>query len=332
MKRITAVLLIVFMLTGAFPLSGALAAPDPSTTAGGEFNSVQLTGARAITYHDGYIYAAQRDNPGGIYRADIHTGIVTKVLELNRTMSVALNQAGDLFYTVDDNNAVIKKIAKSDLASLPLSSSAAAAVSTNYYATNLSYVYGISFDAADNLYFTDYASKGIYKLTPGQGQATKLIDQFSTPLYGLSVDPNGMIYIVGENDLHLYTVKPDGSQITRKSSSPISSLNSIAFLPNGKAYFSRGNNIVAAPEYNEGLAPDTKKPVMSLNGSMERLVKYGAETADPGAAVTDNADTEFMTDVTPIKDGSSVTGINTTVPSTFYSLHNAENAVGSIAA
>ncbi|GGG63059.1 immunoglobulin-like domain-containing protein [Paenibacillus radicis (ex Gao et al. 2016)] len=329
MKRITAVLLILLMLTGAFPLSSTLAAPDPSPI--GEFNSVQLTGARAVTYHDGYIYAAQRDNPGGIYRIDIHTGLVTKVLELNKIMSVALNQAGDLFYTIDSNRAVIKKIANRDLTSLPLSSSTVAAVSTNYYATNLSYVYGMSFDAEDNLYFTDYTSKGIYKFTQGQGQATKILDHFSTPLYGLSVGPSGNLYIVGENDLHLYMVNANGSQITKKSFSPIASLNSIVFLPNGKAYLALSNNIMAAPEYNDSHAPFTEKPVISLNGSMELLVKYGAEFADPGATVTDNVDTGLTTEVTCTKDGSSVTGIDTTVPSTYYIHYNAEDAAGNIA-
>lgn len=309
---------------GGFTASSVVTvnAPDPGQTP-------YVNDARAIAYHDGYIYVAQR-GLGGIYRINIHTGALTKVLIQQTVMAVALNQNGDLFYTTDGSR-MVKKIAKSDLTNLPITSEAAGTVSSDYYNTGFSYVYGLAFDANDHLFFTDYMTRGIYTLPNGQTSATPVITNFSTPLSGITVSPKGVIYGVGE-DAHLYAVNKDGGPVTKKSTTPLWGICGIAYQPNGKAFLSRSSNIAPAPEFDEEPVPDTGKPVIILNGAAQITLKYGTVFTDPGVNVTDNVDTGLTAQVTYTKDDVSVSGIDTNVPGTYVIHYNATDAAGNHAA
>ncbi|MFF2909309.1 S-layer homology domain-containing protein [Paenibacillus sp. NPDC057934] len=323
MKKTISVLLILLLLVGTHPWSSVFAAPDSPSSGG--FQSPTISDARSIAYHDGYIYVAQR-GPGGIYRVDAHTGSVTKVLDLGYIMSVALNQAGDLFYTVDSTET-IKKIDKNDLKNLPLSSATVSTVSKNFYNTGFKYVYGLAFDEADNLYFSDYINKGIYKLPQGQSSATTIVKNLNTHISKLSISPDGVIYGVGD-DSNLYTISMDGSQVKKKSNAPIPGLNGIAFLPDGEAFLSRSNSITPAPEFNIGPPPDTEKPTITLNGAANLSVKYGSVFTDPGVIVTDNVDTGLAAQVTYSMNDISLPGIDTSVPGTYVLRYNATDTAG----
>jgi hypothetical protein len=78
-------------------------------------------------------------------------------------------------------------------------------------------------------------------------------------------------------------------------------------------------------------APDTTKPVITLNGSASVTVENGATYTDAGATVTDNKDTGLTATVTYKKDGASVSGIDTSVAGTYTIYYNVSDAAGNAA-
>ncbi|WP_028552404.1 S-layer homology domain-containing protein [Paenibacillus sp. UNC451MF] len=241
-KKPFLILMILSLVLGMLPISSAWAGSSssgPST----------ITDPRSLAYHDGYIYVAQRD-ADKISRISVATGQVSDVLVMSKyanPMSVAFNSQGDLFYTNDNYTSIVYKIPASSLTDLPLNSAQITSNSQIFYTgTTLHYPYGLAFDADDNLYMTDYTTKGIYKL--GQGQVLEPIFLSTTqPLYGINFSPNGdlyffdewgKIYKIAQADL---TGKIFIDPSKRQLIETVPGGFGIVFLPDGTHYISTSN-------------------------------------------------------------------------------------------
>ncbi|GGG79086.1 S-layer homology domain-containing protein [Paenibacillus radicis (ex Gao et al. 2016)] len=325
MKRSLSLLMALMLLLASFPAAKAWAVP-PTPSA---FISAALQDARALAYHDGYIYAAQRE-PGGIFRISVETGEVTKVLNRGYIMTVALNEAGDLFFTTDNYDQNIYKISSSALTNFPLPANSA----TPYYNTGFNFVYGLAFDAADNLYFTDYTTKGIYKLASGASAATTVISGLSSPVKGITISPAGNLYAIDDRSNKIFRIASehltagavDASKFELFKNAQLQP-SGIAYLPNGKAYKAYGSSVSQFPELDEQVL-DTVKPVITLIGSSTVLVRNGTAFHDSGVTVTDNVDNDLTAAVTYSLNGAPLPAIDTTVPGMYTITYSATDAAG----
>ncbi|OZQ75554.1 immunoglobulin-like domain-containing protein, partial [Paenibacillus sp. VTT E-133291] len=328
MKRSLSLLMALIILFVSLPAAKALEVPYSLSPS--EFINASVPGARALAYHEGYIYAAQRD-PGGIYRISVETGEVTKVLDREYVMTVALNQAGDLFFTTDNYDRNIYKINKSALVNFPLPSNSG----TAYYNTGFNFVYGMAFDATDNLYFTDYTSKGIYKLTPGATSATSVIKGLPTAVQGITISSAGHLYAIEDYNNNIYRINSDHLLNSTVAESEFELLlnmrtipNGIAYLPNGKAYISYGSQVFQSPELGEN---DTEKPVITLNGASTLLVRNGTSFSDPGVSVSDNVEIDLTAKVTYSLNNVELPTIDTTVAGRYTIRYDATDTAGNAA-
>ncbi|MFF2093404.1 S-layer homology domain-containing protein [Paenibacillus sp. NPDC058174] len=325
MKRSLSLLMALMLLLASFPAAKAWAVPPAPS----QFISVPIQDVRTLAYHDGYIYAAQRE-PGGIFRISVETGEVTKVLNRGYIMTVALNGAGDLFFTTDSYDQNIYKISSSELTDFPLPANSA----TPYYNTGFNFVYGLAFDAADNLYFTDYSSRGIYKLAPGASAATTVIDDLSTELQGITISPSGHLYAADDRSNKIFRIASEHLAAGTVDASQLEQYKNVQFqttgmtyLPNGKAYKAYGSSVSQFPELDEQLT-DTVKPVITLIGASTMLIRKGAPFHDPGVTVTDNVDNNLTAEAAYSLNGNTLPAIDTAVPGTYTISYSAADAAG----
>ncbi|MFD0679353.1 MULTISPECIES: S-layer homology domain-containing protein [unclassified Paenibacillus] len=238
-KKALIIVMILTMILSMIPLS-SVGAASPA-------DSITISDPRSMAYYNGYIYVAQR-GPGKISRISTTTGQVSDVLVMSTgssPMAVAINSQGDLFYTKDSNKNVFK-ISAASLTSLPLNASQVNTLSQSYFLGDLNYIYGLTFDANDNLFMTDYITKGIYRLDLGQTVPTAVITGASQAINGIAFNTNGDLYFVDDwekaykIDKADLTVKSatDPTKIKFLESTSNPAANGVIFLPDGTHYIS----------------------------------------------------------------------------------------------
>ncbi|RCX20601.1 S-layer family protein [Fontibacillus phaseoli] len=189
-----------------FTFEDEAAPPAPQEPA--EFqNSVQLENPRGLAYYNNEVYVAQFLTDGGT-KARISkiskSGAVTPLVVFDysaNVKSVALNSSGDLYFTLEANakdNNIYKIPADRLPLSGPIGSGQVAAKAEVFYTpTNEpSWVMGLAFDSEDNLYFSTFTTKGIYKIAKGENTATEVLTNFSSAISSLAFHPNGDLYFV----------------------------------------------------------------------------------------------------------------------------------------
>ena len=235
-KSFFALLMIFSLMFSLLPVSSVSAAPS------------SISDARGLAYHDGYIYAAQRD-VDKISRVSLATGQVSDVLIMSQyanPMAVAFNSQGDLFYTLDSYTSTVYKIPASSLTSLPLDAAQVASSRQVFYTgSTLHFPYGLAFDANDQLYMTDFTTKGIYKLNSDQ-TLVPILQNATQPLYGISFSPNGDLYYLDEwgGSYKISQADLTGRPATDTTKSQFLENVSgygIVFLPDGTHYIAWGS-------------------------------------------------------------------------------------------
>jgi len=233
-------ILVVSLFLG-YLVPGAHAAPkDPIPTE---------SGPRDIDYHNGYVYAAHR-NLNKITRTKLADSSIETVVTHSTNayfvpMSVALNSAGDLFYTRDSDINVYKIPA----AGLPVDVSTTAPV---VYATltGTNFLYATAFDSEGNLYVANNSSnpsRSIVKVAPGGSPVTTIVSGFTRTVVGLTFSQEGDLYI--QDDWNkFYIVSSDdlasGSGASYEEITGVPSIPSnggLATLPDGSIIYSAGN-------------------------------------------------------------------------------------------
>ncbi|UUZ84869.1 hypothetical protein LJK88_15390 [Paenibacillus sp. P26] len=289
-KKPLLIFMILSLLFSMLPLSTASAAT-------GMPDSITISDPRGMAYFDGYIYVAQRSQ-GKISRISTATGQVSDVVSagaINSAMAVAVNSNGDLFYTRDSDQTV-HKIPAASLTNLPLSAAQVSGLSQSYFTGSLNYIYGLAFDTNDNLYLTDYTSKGIYESPQGQTNPVPIITNAAQSILGIGFSLGGDLYYlnrsyqifkIAQADL---TVKaatdPTKAQLME---TPSPSANGIVFLPDGSHYLSSlsTGTIYKHAFAREAIAADQKLDPGILYGGgrrgyefpdlFKRLARYGRD-------------------------------------------------------
>lgn len=101
---------------------------------------------------------------------------------------------------------------------------------------------GPAFDADGNLYFVNWTSSAIMRLTP-DGELSEIFNTGGIPA-GLAFSPDGWLYIADEgDDIHgILRIRPDGSEkelvVNAYHGKPLNGANDLVFGPDGTLYFS----------------------------------------------------------------------------------------------
>lgn len=236
------------LLTGVIPRTYA-STGEPITTVGDAYG---------IHYFDGYIYAALR-NSGIITRTPVSGNSDSEVVVTGTgasfVMAVAVNSAGDLFYTRDSNNRIYK-IAASALENLPVDASAA----EEYMMLPGTYLYAMAFDAENNLYVSSKSTgtdASIYKIAQDK-TATEVLAGSAESIYGLAFSSAGDLYIQRNGNLlskvagHELETADEPAVEPVPGTSYVGGAFGIAILPDGEIVYS---NISATIRYLNYVIP-----------------------------------------------------------------------------
>ncbi len=282
--------------------------------------SIQVPNAYGMAYHGDYVYVAQRDT--GLARVNLYSGKIEPIVSSSQSfMAVALDSAGNLFFTID-SDSTIYKLDHNDLNDLPLSQSNFNAKKSVYFASNqYTFFYGLAIDNNDNIYFTDYSSKSILKLPANSLTPQVVINGFSTKFTSFTFDPLGNLYASGR-DGNVYRIDSSSLQ-----SLPLNA-NSLVNISNGQ--FGGGYGMFFTPDGTSYMGSSFEKnsestltPVITLNGSSPTTVNQNDSFYDPGVTITPNQYTNLKTVTTYTLNGSSVPGVDTSVPGTYTIHYNA---------
>lgn len=286
-----------------------------------DLSTIFVNHAYGMAYHGDYVYVAQRGF--GISRVNLYSGKVETVTDSEQMfMAVALDSSGNLYYTLDSDSHIYK-IPASTLESVPVSNSTFNSAKSTYFTSSGIFVYGLTIDAQDNIYYSDYKTQSIFKLASGAQTSTTVISGFSTPVQGFTMDPLGNFYAYGENTGQVYRIQSDAlkslpvsaDDVVNTSGSHYYNALGMVFLPNGQAYL--GNHFTNAPELS-------LIPVMTLNGSAQMTVAQGDTFIDPGVTFSSPYHYKGLNPViTYTLNGSSVSSIDTAVPGAYTIHYNA---------
>ncbi len=283
-------------------------------------SGIHVDNAYGMAYHGDYVYVAQRDK--GLARVNLYSGKVEQIVSSNQSfMAVALDSAGNLFFTID-SDSTIYKLDHNELNNLPMSESNFNAKKSVYFSSNqYTFFYGLAIDGNDNIYFTDYSSKSIIKLPTNSLTPQVVISGFSVKFTSFTFDPLGNLYTSGR-DGNVYRIDSSSLQ-----SLPLTT-NSLVNISNGQ--FSGGYGMFFTPDGTSYMGSSfgknqqsTLTPVITLNGVSPITITQYDTFYDPGVTVTPNKYTGLQKNTTYTLNGASVPGIDTSVAGTYTIHYNA---------
>lgn len=295
-----------------------------------DLSKISMPNAYGLAYYGDYVYVAQRDM--GISRINLYTGKVTPVVESDTSfMSVALNSAGDLFYTIDSDKNIYK-LSHTELDELPLTATEFSEKSTVIFSNTYKRVYGLAFDANDNLYFFNKGNNEILRLKSGSTTPETVISNVQmTYFVSFSFDLAGNLYAGGDNSRlyrissqDLKSIPMDESRLVNLKTNSFDSIYGMVFLPNGDSYIGNADNMQKSPIASS-------RPVINLIGSSEITLNQKDTFTDPGATVVDSNYKDLVAKVTFTFNGNSVDKIDTSIAGTYIIHYNAINPANSYA-
>ncbi|MDN4618655.1 DUF5011 domain-containing protein [Paenibacillus sp. PsM32] len=295
-----------------------------------DLSKISIPNAYGMAYYGDYVYVAQRDT--GISRVNLYTGKVTPVVESDTSfMSVALNSAGDLFYTIDSDKNIYK-LSHTELDQLPLTATDFSDKSTVIFSNTYKRIYGLAFDANDKLYFFDRGNNAILRLQPGSITPETVISDFQTTYFvSFSFDLAGNLYAGGDNSRiyrissqDLKSIPTDESRLVDLKTDSFDSVYGMVFLPNGDSYIGNSDNMQKSPIASS-------RPVINLIGSSEITLNEKDTFTDPGTTVTDSNYNNLVAKVTFTFNGHSVANIDTSIAGTYIIHYNVINPANSYA-
>lgn len=295
-----------------------------------DLSKISMPNAYGMAYYGDYVYVAQRGT--GISRINLYTGKVTPVVESAASfMSVALNSAGDLFYTIDSDKNIYK-LSHTELNQLPLTATEFSEKSTVIFSNTYKRVYGLAFDANDNLYFFNKGNNEILRLKSGSTTPETVISNVQiTYFVSFSFDLAGNLYAGGGNSRlyrissqDLKSIPMDESRLVNLKTNSFDSIYGMVFLPNGDSYIGNADNMKKSPIASS-------RPVINLIGSSEITLNQKDTFTDPGTTVTDSTYNNLVAKVTFTFNGNSVDKIDTSIAGTYIIHYNAINPANSYA-
>ncbi|WP_458120811.1 immunoglobulin-like domain-containing protein [Paenibacillus sp. Z6-24] len=297
-----------------------------------DLSKLGITAAYGVAYHDGYVYVAQRYK--ALIRVSVTTGEVTTIADAFKAfMAVAVDSEGNLYYSIDSDPRIYK-LNSSYLSSLPMTESELASRSTVYYThPGPTYIYGLVVDGSGNLYYSDYTNKAIIKVPPVTKQPVTVITNFPTSLRAFTFDNEGNFY-AGGNDSRIYRASAQNfgsaplapNAIVNITPNNYYSAYGLVFLPDGQAYMGTAGSIVK-------ISLQAAKPVITLKGNATVQVEADDVYTDPGVTIADpSSSSPLLPKVTYTFNGSTVSGVNTSVPGTYIVHYNVTNSSGTAAA
>lgn len=295
-----------------------------------DLSKISMPNAYGMAYYGDYVYVAQRDI--GISRVNLYTGKVTPVVESDTSfMSVALNSAGDLFYTIDSDKNIYK-LSHTELEQLPLTATDFSDKSTVIFSNTYKRIYGLAFDANDKLYFFDRGNNAILRLQPGSITPETVISDFQTTYFvSFSFDLAGNLYAGGDNSRiyrissqDLKSIPTDESRLVNLKTDSFDSVYGMVFLPNGDSYIGNSDNMQKSPIASS-------RPVINLIGSSEITLNQKDTFTDPGTTVTDSTYNNLVAKVNFTLNGNYVDKIDTSIAGTYIIHYNAINPANSYA-
>lgn len=298
-----------------------------------------------MAYHNGYVYVSSYYQ--GIDRVSVTTGVVEHVVQAQNqshsyVFGVALNKAGDLFYTKNEDTHVYKLSAKY-LQDLPLDSTTFTDKSEIFDSYNNSNIVGLAIDNNDNMYIgnNNYNYNLTSESTLIKVNLTTKARQNVLPnnninnyynVSGVTTDAKGNLFystnaFIFAGNIGLKKISYDHLQNLPVDNSFIESYQSdvyfaqgLVILPNGKGYYSNGSAIQPFKK----VAP----PVITLNGESYIRLTQGDAYVDAGVAVTDAVDGNLQPTVTYTLNGESVNAIDTSVVGEYIVHYNVQNSSG----
>ncbi len=202
----------------------------------------------------GNLYVANRDS--GTVNEVMPSGTVTTFFAGHGSLTALAYSAGKL-YVADLGTNTVNAISSG----LPIST----------FATGFENPEGLSFDAAGNLYFSDYANNTISKVTPN-GTVSILVPAsagLKTPT-GLAFDAAGNLYVANQGNGTVGKVTPGGAVSTIVSTG-LSTPTGLAFDAAGNLYISNeGNNTISEVTARQlaGPAPYTPTTIVPTSAGL----------------------------------------------------------------
>lgn len=287
--------------------------------------TVNLSGVYGMAYHGDYAYVAQRYS--AISQISLYTGKVTPVVTSQTAfMAVALNSAGDLFYTIDSDQKIYK-LDHQYLTQLPLSEADFNAKSTVFYSGNYNYLYGLAIDSKDNLYFSDYTSKSVLKIADGTTTPVVVLSNFTTSFTGFGFDTADNLYMAGDNSKvylisqqNLSSLPVDSSHVKNLTPDTYVTAYGLVFLSNGDSYIGSAGK---EPIQKSPLVAN--RPEIQLLGSSLITLNVGESFTDPGTTVFDNVYSNLTATATYTLDGVNVASVDTNTAGTYVIHYNVTN-------
>lgn len=295
-----------------------------------------------MAYHNGYVYVSSYQK--GIDRVSVTTGVVEHVVQSpDYFLGVALNKAGDLFYTVY-GKSIVYKISAKYLKDAPLDSESLKELSEVFDSYNVGIIYGLAIDNNDNMYignssynYNSTSDSNLIKVNLTTKARQNVLTYNNTDYYynrvlGVTTDAKGNLFysttgFLGMGNIGLKKISYDHLQNLPMNNSLIESYQSdiysaygLVILPNGTGYYSNTNSIQPFKK----VAP----PVITLNGDSSVRLTQGDAYVDAGVAITDAVDSNLQPTVTYTLNGEPVNAIDTSVVGEYIVHYNVQNSSG----
>lgn len=311
-----------------------------------DLDQLNIRGALGMAYHNGSVYIAQGSS--GISKVELSSGTVTSIVYggyyADNVVTVAFNQAGDLFYTLEDKS-IINKIDAQYLQDAALNPEQFKKYSSLYLDLSdkesdgndpIKNISNIAFNSQDQLYIAvplDFFDTTLYRWNSNNQLLERVTQEDIEDLQVMTFDENDNLYFkatlykpdfsdrgffkISANELKNLPV----ADTSFKSYLEINTMNinsdGIVFLPDGRGYYSENGKIKA-------IFPRSA-PLISLKGNYNPVLFAGDTYIEEGVTVQDATYSKLDVKVTYTLDSKAVASINTSISGEYTVHYNVTN-------
>lgn len=311
-----------------------------------DIDQLDILSNLGMTYHNGSVYLAKGSS--GISKVELSSGTVTSIVYggyyADTIVTVAFNQAGDLFYTLE-NQAKINKVDAKYLQNSALNPEQLRKYSSIYLDLSdkapagqepIENISNIVFDSQDQLYIANpvfYFDAVLYRWNQNNQQLEAIIQSDVENFQVMALDKNDNFYFNGNvsrpafakhgffkipaDKLKQLPVSDDAAELYRDIGSLYPNAKGMVFLPDGRGYYNDNGKIKA-------IYPRSK-PIITLIGDYYPKLFVGDTYVEEGVTVQDATYSEFKTKVTYTFDGKPESFLDTSIPGEHTVHYNATN-------
>lgn len=311
-----------------------------------DLDQLNIRGALGMAYHNGSVYIAQGSS--GISKVQLSSGTVTSIVYggyyADNIVTVAFNQAGDLFYTLE-NKSIINKIDAQYLQNAALTPEQFKKCSSLYLDLSgkasdgndpIKNISNIAFNSQDQLYIAvplNFFDTTLYRWNSNNQLLERVTQEDIEDLQVMTFDENDNLYFkatlykpdfsdrgffkISANELKNLPV----ADTSFKSYLEINTMNinsdGIVFLPDGRGYYSENGKIKA-------IFPRSA-PLIALKGNYNPVLFAGDTYIEEGVTVQDATYSKLDVKVTYTLDSKAISSINTSIPGEYTVHYNVTN-------